>query len=351
VTRVALVTPYGRAIPGGISTFVVGMEKTLVARGHDVALIAGEGPGDREDHSNLGQGSEFVRRASAAIDRFRPEVVHCHSHWYALASAVRFVRRFPRTRLVFSFHTTAIPHRRLRFIHLLERTDITTFVSSSQLAELRARLRLGGDLRLLRPAVEPKIVEVLEARRWVTENDLTDARPLLMFLGPLEYPDKVAGVVELILAMRGVKMEFPRVRLAIVGDGKLRPKVERAARNMGDVVRITGFLENPHHALSNADIYCHISYQEGFPIAVLEAMSLGRCVVASRTGGIPEIIDGSNGSLADRGSSAIARKIVELANDPGLRYQMGQAAQETVLRSFTWESRLPALSSIFGAEL
>jgi len=107
--RIALLTPYAPPVAGGISTFVSGLSETLRQRGHEVSLLAGEGDGDKTGHSNLGIRRDYVSRALHRLNEIRPEIIHCHSHWYSLATGVRYLQKNPTVRLVFSFHTTSIP--------------------------------------------------------------------------------------------------------------------------------------------------------------------------------------------------------------------------------------------------
>src|SRR5207249_4763890 len=128
---------------------------------------------------------------------------------------------------------------------------------------------------------------------------LAGFNPILVFAGPLEYPRKVRGVLDLVRSLALVLKTYPASKLLVVGDGSLRNLVSREARSLDGAVEITGFLTEPRVAISVADLYCHISYQESGspPLSVLEAMSLGRCVLAFPAGGISEVLDGNNGFL------------------------------------------------------
>lgn len=345
--RIALLTPYAPPVPGGISTFVSGLSDLLRQRGNEVSVLAGEG-GDTRGCSDLGIRRSYVFRALRALREIRPDVIHCHSHWYCLSAGVRYLHTNPSARIVFSFHTTSIPFLKSRFVRLLNKAQITTFVSAAQLSELRSALRLGGDLRILRPATRLTRADSSEAQRWANRHGLDGAFPVLVFVGPLEYPSKVAGVVDLITAFREVRRVYPEAKLVIVGDGSLRQRVEEAAANLGNSVTITGFVNDPRVILARADLYCHVSRQEGLPTALLEAMSLGLCVVGSRVGGIPEVIDAANGALVGSEPKEIARTICDLLGDSERRRKLSEAARMTVKRWYTWEARLPQVADIYG---
>ncbi len=348
MTRVALLTPYAHPVPGGISTFVDGLARLLRRRGHEVAIFAGEGGGDIPSRGDLGKSSTFGRHADRGLKEFSPEVLHAHSHWYTLAAGVQYVTRFPSSRLVFSFHTTTVPRWRNFFARLLSRSHVVTFVSCVQLADLRRALHLGGDLRILHPATDlPKGLTPGEGPP--ASARFGDAYPRLAFLGPLEYEGKVQGVVELVRSLYRVQREFPRVKLLVVGDGRFRGMVEREGAMLGSAVEITGYMEDTGAVLDATDIYCHISHQEGLPLALLEAMAHGRAVVATPVGGIPEIIDDSNGLLVV-GEGALSDSLVRLARDPEIRRKLGHAAKEAITEGHTWDARWPTVASCYGLE-
>jgi len=156
-------------------------------------------------------------------------------------------------------------------------------------------------------------------------------------------------VVELVHAVRPIQQAFPKVKLVIVGGGRLRRSVERAASGLGSAVEITGYLTSAGRFFELCDIYCHISHQEGLPLALLEAMAHGRPVVASPVGGIPEIIDSTNGILVE-GGQALFESVGRLAREPNLRASLGSAARETIREGHTWDARWAAIESIYGLE-
>ena len=348
MTRIALVAPYAPPVHGGISTFVSGLSQILKENGHEVSTLAGEGRGDQERHSDLGVGRTFASKVSDRLEAIRPEVVHCHSHWYALAAGVRYCRRNPDARLVFSFHTTSIPFLRPLFGRLLSRAHVSTFVSAAQLSELRSVYRLGGDLRVLRPATLGVRFAPSES---VTSKDiynLDGAFPILMFVGPLEYPQKVAGVIDLVQAFANIRRTYPRARLLIVGDGTQRARVDAVVAALNESVTVTGFVDDPRGLLARADVYCHISRQEGLPTALLEAMSQGCCVIGSRVGGIPEVLDDSNGVVVGAQPTDVEHAILSLLEDPSRRKKLGETARRTINQFYTWEARLPQILNIYG---
>jgi glycogen(starch) synthase len=163
-------------------------------------------------------------------------------------------------------------------------------------------------------------------------------RPRVVFVGRLA-PQK--GVRTLVAAAR--RLKTPGVRIILVGDGPERPALEREVRRLGvsDHVYLLGFA--PHDrvpaVLAHADLLVLPSIYEELGTVLLEAMWLGLPIVASSTGGIPDlIVDGVNGLLVPPGEpEALARAIDRVLGSPGLARRLGQAARERG-RGYDWET-------------
>lgn len=151
--------------------------------------------------------------------------------------------------------------------------------------------------------------------------------------------------------------QFPKVRLYFLGDhviDEYRPyKLELdkiiEKHGLGKHVRFTGWRRDNLEIVALMDIVIHPSLAEGFGRAVLEAMALGRPVIASKVGGLRDAIkDGKNGFLVDPGDVAgIERRWRELLIDSELRIRMGQAAKETVFNEYLIDDKVTRLSHIW----
>jgi glycosyltransferase involved in cell wall biosynthesis len=143
---------------------------------------------------------------------------------------------------------------------------------------------------------------------------------------------------DLLDAARIVLAERPEARIWIAGEGILRDELEQQHRrlDLGDRVRLLGFRDDVPDLLKAADLFCVSSYLEGMGTATLDAMAVGLPVVATRVGGIPEIVeDGVTGLLVPpRDPEALAGAILALARDPARRQSMGREARERV-RAFS----------------
>jgi glycosyltransferase involved in cell wall biosynthesis len=127
--------------------------------------------------------------------------------------------------------------------------------------------------------------------------------------------------------------------VVLVGDGPLRPTAERYVRRHGlqDRVILAGMRRDVASILAVSDVFVLASRWEGLPLAIIEAMMAGLPVVATRVGGVPELVeDGVTGVIVPpRDSEALAAALRRLLADPGLRSRMGRAGKERAFRDFT----------------
>jgi glycosyltransferase involved in cell wall biosynthesis len=148
-------------------------------------------------------------------------------------------------------------------------------------------------------------------------------------LGFLARLVDVKGPLDLLEAMARLAARYPRVRLVMVGDGPLRPVVEERIRalDLQDRVDLLGRLEDPVPALHGFDVFVMPSHNEGMGRAAVEAMAAGLPVVATRVGGLPDVVqDGLTGLvIPPRDPEALAAALTRLLDDEALRARMGQA--------------------------
>ena len=149
------------------------------------------------------------------------------------------------------------------------------------------------------------------------------------------------GQRHLIEAAHLVVQEIPDARFVILGEGELRDHLERQVRDyrLEKHVLLPGFRTDVLGCMKGFDLFAMSSVTEGLGTALLDAMACSRAVVATRAGGIPEIVhDGVTGTLVDpRDHKAMAREIVRLLRDEALRTRMAAAGRARVGELFTVE--------------
>ncbi len=149
----------------------------------------------------------------------------------------------------------------------------------------------------------------------------------------------VKGLSYLLQALSILLLQQVNVKLLIVGDGAIRKELEAQARDLGisGNVVFLGHREDTDELLQAVDIFALPSLNEGIPMALLEAMAASRAVVASRVGGIPEIVeDGVEGMLVEpMNADRLAKHCGRLIESPEIAMAMGEQAREKVVREFS----------------
>ncbi|MGH9462186.1 MAG: glycosyltransferase, partial [Vicinamibacteria bacterium] len=142
----------------------------------------------------------------------------------------------------------------------------------------------------------------------------------------------VKGFDVAVRALTELRAVLPEIRLVLVGDGPERSRLERLAAADGNLSRltITGVTGDVTRFLAASDVVIAPSRNEGMGRVLVEAMALGKPVVASRVGGVPSVVsDGRSGTLIQPDSpDELARALIELFNDPARMRAYGEAAVE-----------------------
>ena len=174
----------------------------------------------------------------------------------------------------------------------------------------------------------------------------------LIFVGRLA---PVKGLRVLFNALASLRDEMPNLRLTLVGDGPDRAGLEEAARDLGDMVRFTGYMSQSEvaEALAGSDICILPSFAEGVPVILMEAFACGLPVIATQVAGVGElVVDGENGLLVPPGDEMrLAESIRHLVAHPEERRKMGEAGRAAVRANFDIEEEARRLLSLFqGSE-
>lgn len=264
--------------------------------------------------------SAILARESLKPTRRLPVITTLHGTDITLVGADRSYLPITRYGIVQSDGVTAISHylkdATREIFQFDEITVIPNFVCPSDYArhpvdELRRTLAPGG---------EPLLVHVSNFR-------------------PVKRPVDCVKILA-----RLVKKEI-NTRLVMVGDGSERTNVEHQARTLGVYDRCVFVGKQPKIVdyLSVADVLLLPSEQESFGLAALEAMACEVPVVASRVGGVPEVVtDGETGFLSEVGDvDKMANDAARLLTDPELRLEMGKRARESALARYRTDIVIP----------
>lgn len=277
----------------------------------------------------------------------RPVIVHTHM---AKAGTVgRLAARLAGVPIVLHtyhghvFHSYFGPLKTQTFIRIeraLSRvTDLILTVGERQRQEILG-YGIGNPDKLrsvpLGLELEPFVESPRHRGEFRAELGVPDGTRLVGIVGRLV---PVKGHTVFLKAARLVLSRLPNVRFLIIGDGELREGLESQARDLGidGGVTFLGWRHDLPRVYADLDLVVLSSYNEGSPVALIEAMAAGRAVVSTDVGGVSDVVsDGVNGLLVPpRDPESLAGAIVRLlSSEPSLR-AMGAAGREAVYPKYS----------------
>ena len=190
----------------------------------------------------------------------------------------------------------------------------------------------------------------VQTDRWRTREDLgVDSETCLM--GTIGRLTPVKGIPYLLQAARILLRHGMKVKVLLVGDGSIRPDLVTQTRDLGISAHVVflGHREDTDALLQAMDIFVLPSLSEGIPMALLEAMAASRPIVASRVGGIPEIIeDGVDGYLVEpMDVDNLAERCRRLIESPDAARKMSEQGRKRVEREFSATAMADRVVSVY----
>ncbi|MGW4132511.1 glycosyltransferase family 4 protein [Amycolatopsis japonica] len=349
--KIGIVCPYSFDVPGGVQGHVIDLAKALLARGHQVSVLA---PADEDSDVPdfvvpAGKALGIPYNGSVARLQFGPvsyarvrrwirdgdfDVLHLHEP--AAPSLSLLALKVADGPIVATFHTATTRSRTLAAFQpvlrpLLEK--ITARIAVSALARRVQVEHAGGD------AVEvPNGVDVDFFSRALPLDGYPRAGGTVGFVGRYTEPRKGMGV--LLEALRILLPEFEELRLLVVGRGDADQLRREAGPELAPHIDLLGQVddETKARALRSVDVYCAPNTGgESFGMILTEAMAAGTPVLASGLDSFRRVLDdGKAGMLTETGdAAALADGLRELLGDPARRASLAAAAGERVAM-FDW---------------
>ena len=327
----------------------------LRARGHRTTLVAhpdgelqrraAEGPDLIPIASSGEMGFRAAWQLSRVLTALRPTVVHAHdAHAVAMVALARSLGRLdPLPRFVVSrrvdFHVRRNTFSRWKYaqvdLFLCASNAIRTMLIGDGVpAERTMTVYEGVDLEHVAAA---PLLDV-HAELW-----LPSGAPLVGNVAAL-VPHK--GHRYLIKAAATVVRQVPDARFVILGTGELEATLRKQVKDLHleRYVLLAGFRPDALSLQKGFDLFAMSSLTEGLGTVLLDAMALGQAIVATRAGGIPEVVahDQTGVLVPPRDADALAAAVVRLLGDADRRAQLGLAGRERVRASFSVERMVQA---------
>jgi glycosyltransferase involved in cell wall biosynthesis len=365
--RVKVLRVIARLNMGGPALHVAYLTEGLAGRGYDTTLIAGSLARGEDSMAFVaeGRGVEVVKidelhreisplrdlvavfRLARLIRAERPQILHTHTAKAGAIGRLAAMAAGPDGPpiVVHTFHGHVLhgyfDPLRTQVFRLLER-----FLARRSTALIAVSPQVRDDLVALHVAPAQKFTVVrlgieLDERVAIDEEMRAEARRVMGipperfavgWVGRMTGVKRTDDVVRAFAALRARGVD---ACLCIVGDGPDRDQVERRAHELG-VIRdclFLGYQEDVARFFAVFDAFVLSSVNEGTPVVAIEALAAARPVVATRVGGVPDVVtDGVDGFLVEPGDvEALAERLERLATDPELRRTMGEAGRARVL--------------------
>ena len=362
---------------GGSGIVATELAKVLAGRGHEVRLVSTEPPfrlGDFQAglafHAVQTPGYPLFREPQYLLSlanklvevsrEFDLDIIHAH---YAIphAAAAYLAKQILSAsgaqkvpRVITTLHGTDVtligsdPSYSETAAFCIDQSDGVTAVSDSLREDTYREMPVRGEIRVIPNFLDCQYHRRLPDERLGARYRVGDpSTKLVVHVSNFRPVKRAAAVVEI---FRRIRERVP-ARLLLVGDGPDLSPVCRLAREtgLGDAVQPLGEQELVVPILSVADLFLLPSTQESFGLAALEAMACEVPVVASRVGGLPEVIEhGVSGFLHPvEDLSAMAASAVNLLTDPDLHQRVRAAGWRTVQERFCADEVVPRYEAFY----
>lgn len=344
--KICMIVP-NASVKGGIASVVNGYRGSAIERKHNIQYVESYQDGSKfaKLWKALGGYVQFLK----VLLTNRPDVVHIHSSF-----GPSFYRKMP---FIYLSRLAGIP-----VVNHIHGAEFDSFYENASAAKKKKVRRVYGNCArfiVLSQEWKEKIAQIVPTDRidvienfciWPEEGCQAKRRQgQILFLGALE---ERKGCFDLPVILEGVKQKCPQARLAVAGDGQMQQLKEAfAKKNLLSDVTFAGWVrgQEKETLLRQSTVFLFPSYNEGMPMAVLEAMGYGLGIVTTSVGGIPQLIThGQSGFLEAPGDlSAMAEDVSKLLQEEALCRDMGEQARKTAKQNYSLEIHLQKLDETY----
>ena len=302
----------------------------------------------------LFQRRSAVRRLGALVDQLDPAMIHVNDIWWVPHTVKAVARRTSNPVPIVAHVRQEIEPAKVRR-YGLDRVKAVIAISR----QIEQSLIAGGvsvkNVRTVYSGID------LSERQFIHDDQairrmigVTNEAVLVGTIANL-FPRK--GYEVMLRALPAVVRAVPTVHYVIVGsdDNDYADRLKGLAHELKitDRVHIVGFQDPVQPFLASLDLYVHPALMEGFGIAVVEAMAMGKAVVATTTGGLPEVVaQGETGLLVPSGDvESLATTVVSLLQDRARREQMGRNGRTRAHERFSLDASVMHMEQLYGEVL
>lgn len=372
---------------GGPALHVSYLSAGLIERGYETTLVSGTLARGESSMSfvadnlgvrvvplaELGREISPVRDVVAAwklaklIRKERPQILHTHTAKAGTIGRLAALMSGPARPavVVHTFHGHVLrgyfdPFRAAAFRLLekgLARASTALVAVSPEVRDELVRLHVAPESKFVVVRLGIELEKRVHADPGLREESrrLLGVTPHRFFVGWVGRMTGVKRVDDVLLGFARLREQGVDAVLGLIGDGPDRDGMERKAKELG-VIRhclFLGYQEEvaPYYAAFDAVMLP--SANEGTPVSVIESLAAGVPVVATRVGGVPDVVrDGEDGYLVDAGDfTALGDRLADLARDPERRRAMGAAARSRILERYAVDRLIGDIDDLYRSLL
>lgn len=334
---------------GGVATYVRTMQQTPLWHDWGIRHVATHRNGSvaMRVTAFLAGTAVFIRELLTR----RPSVVHLHTASYgsfARKSMLAWAARCARVPVVIHVHGAAFREFYAGMPRMLQRYVRATLQGADAVIALGETW--AGALRQIAPSARIAVVPNAVVPRTPVDQPVPGEPVRVLFLGEIE--DR-KGAFLLLDSWRRISAETHPVRaeLVLAGGGAVAAARARVAElGLADRVQLPGFVQPDlvESLLQRSHVLVLPSRSEGQPMAVLEAMAHGLCVIATEVGGVPDLIDGDSGILVPpEDEDALVAALSSVLADPAERARLGAGALARVRERFDVDKTWRELDTLY----
>jgi glycosyltransferase involved in cell wall biosynthesis len=355
---------------GGIETAVINWLKTIDRSRFEPHLFCFANPGNTEE--------PFVRAATEAgfsvtripwsrrkpvfraaramafeVERHGIRILHCHNTYAQLVTIA--TARFTRVKTITTLYVWGKFGWKRSVLQWLDRFSLRFLdrISVHCEATLKETIRRGvpaNQLRLLNCGfTAPVVVFDPEERRKRRAQIGAGPADFVLINVARFWPEKAHDV--LLQAFRTIHTRRPEARLWIAGVGPLEPQIRDLCSklDLDTAVRFLGFRADLPELLALADIMVHPSDMEGVPLAVCSGMAAGLPIVASRVGGLLDILRHESSAILvePRNAPSVSEAVLRMMDEPALRQSLGNAARRFIEEEYSLSAATAKVEAVY----
>lgn len=295
-----------------------------------------------------------VRRLGVLIDQLNPAMIHVNDIWWVPHTVKAMASRRSNPVPIVAHVRQEIEPAKVRR-YGLDRIDAVIAISRQVEQSLIAGGVSVNKVRTIYSGIDLSSEQPMHADQAIRQMiGVPNGAVLIGTLANL-FPRK--GYEVMLRALPAIASAVPTVHYMIMGsdDHDYADRLKRLAHELkvADRVHMVGFQDPVQPFLASLDLYVHPALMEGFGIAVVEAMAMGKAVVATTTGGLPEVVlQGETGLLVPPGDvESLAETVVSLLQDRVRREQMGNRGIARAHERFSLDASIAQVECLYGEVL